>query len=146
MERPTVFSLADLRSIGVRSQITEVVCEEGWSYVAEWIGTPLSAVLRETGLKPEARFSMYRSYERGWWDSIDLGDAQHPQTFLTMGMNDGDLPVPFGGPLRLRVPRQLGYKSVKFVNHITVADSMKKFGSGQGSPGPDYGYSWYAGI
>ena len=146
VERPTVFSLADLRSIGVRSQITEVVCEEGWSYVAEWIGTPLSAVLRETGLKPEARFAMYRSYERGWWDSIDLGDAQHPQTFLTMGMNDGDLPVPFGGPLRLRVPRQLGYKSVKFVNHITVADSMKKFGSGQGSPGPDYGYSWYAGI
>jgi len=146
VKRPTVFSLAGLRGMGMRSQITEVVCEEGWSYVAEWIGTPLSAVLRETGVKPEARFAMYRSHEKGWWDSIDLGDAQHPQTFLTMGMNDGDLPVPFGGPLRLRVPRQLGYKSVKFVNHITVADSMKKFGSGQGSPGPDYGYSWYAGI
>ena len=46
---PTAFSLADLRSFPVRSQITEVVCEEGWSYVAEWIGTPLSEVLKAVG-------------------------------------------------------------------------------------------------
>ena len=39
--RPGSLSLSDLRSFPVRSQITEVVCEEGWSYIAEWIGTPL---------------------------------------------------------------------------------------------------------
>jgi len=50
------------------------------------------------------------------------------------------------GPLRLRVPRQLGYKSLKFLTHITVTDDIKKFGSGKGSVDPDYGYSWYAGI
>ena len=69
-----------------------------------------------------------------------------PHTLLTMGMNDGDLPVPFGGPLRLRVPRQLGYKSLKFVTHITATDDIKKFGKGLGSVDPEYGYSWYAGI
>ncbi len=46
----------------------------------------------------------------------------------------------------MRVARQLGYKSVKFLSRITVVDSVKNLGSGQGSPGPDYGYSWYAGI
>ena len=50
-----------------------------------------------------------------------------------MGMNDGDLPVPFGGPLRLRLPRQLGYKSLKYVTHITATDDIKKFGNGKGS-------------
>jgi DMSO/TMAO reductase YedYZ molybdopterin-dependent catalytic subunit len=75
-----------------------------------------------------------------------MADATHPQTFLTMGMNDGDLPVQFGGPLRLRIPRQLGYKSVKFINHITVTDSMKRFGQGLGSASPETGYAWYAGI
>ena len=40
--RPASLSLSDLKSLPVRSQITEVVCEEGWSYVAEWIGTPLA--------------------------------------------------------------------------------------------------------
>jgi DMSO/TMAO reductase YedYZ molybdopterin-dependent catalytic subunit len=63
-----------------------------------------------------------------------------------MGMNNGDLPVQFGGPLRLRVPRQLGYKSVKFITHLTVTDSMKKFGKGLGSASPESGYAWYAGI
>jgi DMSO/TMAO reductase YedYZ molybdopterin-dependent catalytic subunit len=144
--RSGTFSVTDLRSLAVRSQITEVVCEEGWSYIAEWIGTPLHEVLREVGALPQARYVVYFSTERDGWDSIDMADARHPQTLLTWGMNDGDLPVGFGGPLRMRVPRQLGYKSVKYVNKLTVTDSLKSFGTGLGSASPDYGYAWYAGI
>jgi DMSO/TMAO reductase YedYZ molybdopterin-dependent catalytic subunit len=130
----------------MRSQITEVVCEEGWSYVAEWIGTPLSEVLNEVGVLPRARYVAYVSTEKYMWDSLDLDEAHHPQTLLTWGMNDGDLPVGFGGPLRMRVPRQLGYKSVKYITHLTVTDSMKGFGKGLGSVNPEFGYAWYAGI
>ena len=144
--RPASLSLSDLRSLPVHSQITEVVCEEGWSYIAEWIGTPLKGVLHAVGVLPQARYIVYFSIEPDWWDSIDMGDALHPQTFLTLGMNDGDLPVGFGGPLRLRVPRQLGYKSVKYITRITATDSLKGFGKGLGSSAPEAGYAWYAGI
>ena len=144
--RPTTFSLSDLRTLPRKSQITEVACEEGWSYIAEWIGTPLSHVLHEVGVLPEARYVVYYSIEPDWWESVDMADALHPQTFLTMGMNDGDLPVGFGGPLRLRVPRQLGYKSVKFITRITATDSLRGFGKGLGSASPEGGYSWFAGI
>jgi DMSO/TMAO reductase YedYZ molybdopterin-dependent catalytic subunit len=144
--RPGSFSLSDLKSMPMRSQITEVVCEEGWSYVAEWIGTPLSEVLNEVGVLPRARYVAYVSTEKYMWDSLDLDEAHHPQTLLTWGMNDGDLPVGFGGPLRMRVPRQLGYKSVKYITHLTVTDSMKCFGKGLGSVNPEFGYAWYAGI
>jgi DMSO/TMAO reductase YedYZ molybdopterin-dependent catalytic subunit len=143
---PLSLSLADLRAMARQSQITEVVCEEGWSYIAEWIGTPLHAVLREAGILPQARYVAYFSLQPDWWDSMDMGDALHPQTYLTWGMNDGDLPPGFGGPLRVRVPRQLGYKSVKYVTQLTVTDSMKKFGKGLGSASPEGGYAWYAGI
>jgi len=143
---PGSFSLADLKTMPIRSQITEVVCEEGWSYIAEWIGTPLHEVLKEAGTLPQARYVVYYSIESDWWESIDMADALHPQTLLTLGMNDGDLPVPFGGPLRLRVPRQLGYKSVKYITRLTVTDSMKNFGKGLGSASPEAGYAWYAGI
>ena len=143
---PTSFSLADLKSLPTHSQITEVVCEEGWSYVAAWIGTPLHNVLDAVGILPQARYIAYFSIEKDWWESIDMADATHPQTFLTMGMNDGDLPVGFGGPLRLRVPRQLGYKSVKYITRIVATDSMKRFGKGLGSASPEAGYAWYAGI
>ena len=124
-------------------QITQIACEEGWSYIAEWIGVPLSQVLGEVGIHPQARYLVYRSIEPDWWESIDMADALHPQTFLTYGMNGGELPVPSGGPLRLRVPRQLGYKSVKFITRMTLTDDLKKFGKGLGSASPEAGYSWY---
>jgi DMSO/TMAO reductase YedYZ molybdopterin-dependent catalytic subunit len=146
VERPGEYSLAELKSLKQSSQITEVVCEEGWSYIAVWIGTPLSEVLHAAGVKAEARYVAYFSIEKYWWDSIDMADAWHPQTVLAWGMNDGELPMGFGGPLRLRVPRQLGYKSVKYLTRLTVTDSMKRFGKGLGSASPEGGYSWYAGI
>ena len=144
--RPQSFSLSDLRSLPASSQITEVVCEEGWSYIAEWIGTPLQEVLKASGMMPGARYVVYFSIQPDWWESIDMADALHPQTLLTYAMNDGDLPVSFGGPLRMRVPRQLGYKSLKFITRLTVTDSVKRFGKGLGSAEPEGGYAWYAGI
>jgi len=144
--KPASLSLPDLKSFPVSSQITEVVCEEGWSYIAEWAGTPLREVLKNLGLLPQARYVVYYSIQPWWWESIDMADALHPQTLLTYAMNDADLPVPFGGPLRLRVPRQLGYKSVKFITRLTVTDSLKRFGKGLGSSAPEGGYAWYAGI
>jgi DMSO/TMAO reductase YedYZ molybdopterin-dependent catalytic subunit len=144
--RPASFSLAELRSFPVRSQITHLACEEGWSYIAEWIGVPLSHILDRVGALPNARYVIYRSIQTDWWESIDMADALHPQTLVAYGMNGGELPVGFGGPLRLRVPRQLGYKSVKYINRLTVTDSLKPFGKGLGSSSPEGGYAWYAGI
>ena len=146
VDRPTTFSLAQLKSYPSRSQITQLACEEGWSYIAQWTGVPLHHVLDLVGVHPQAKYLVYFSIEPDWWESIDMSDALHPQTFLAYGLNGNDLPTPNGGPLRLRLPRQLGYKSVKFVTHMTVTDSLKSFGKGLGSAAPEAGYSWYAGI
>src|SRR5437868_12998498 len=143
---PASFSIADLKSYPSRSHITHLACEEGWSYIAEWIGVPLSHVLDVVATLPQARYVIYRSFQPDWWESIDMADALHPQTLVTFGMNGGELPVRFGGPLRLRVPRQLGYKSVKYITSLTVTDSLKRFGKGLGSASPEGGYAWYAGI
>jgi DMSO/TMAO reductase YedYZ molybdopterin-dependent catalytic subunit len=146
---PVQFSLAELRTLPMRSQITSIACEEGWSYIAEWTGVPLVHVLERAGVQPQARYVVYRSIQPEWWDSIDMAEALHPQTILAVSMNGGELPVPFGGPLRLRVPRQLGYKSVKYLARLTVTDNLKNFGKGLGSGfggGAESGYAWYAGI
>ncbi|MGB2663000.1 MAG: molybdopterin-dependent oxidoreductase [Candidatus Acidiferrum sp.] len=144
--QPGAFSLAQLRSYPSRSQITQLACEEGWSYIAEWTGVPLSHVLDIVSVQPQARYVVYFSIDPDWWESIDMADALHPQTFLAYGLNGNELPVGNGGPLRLRLPRQLGYKSVKFITHMTVTDSLKGFGKGLGSAAPEAGYAWYAGI
>jgi len=143
---PASFSLSELRSFPARSQITHLACEEGWSFIAEWIGVPLTHVLSVVGAAQQARYVVYFSIQEYWWDSVDMADAMHPQTLVTYAMNGGDLPPGHGGPIRLRVPRQLGYKSVKFLTRLTVTDSMKRFGQGLGSASPEGGYAWYAGI
>ena len=144
--RPAALSLDDVKRMPRSSQITSIQCEEGWSYVAEWSGVPLAHVLDLAGAAPQARYVVYRSFQPDWWESIDMADALHPQTIVAHGMNGADVPVPFGGPLRLRVPRQLGYKSIKYLARLTVTDSLKGFGKGKGGAASDFGYAWYAGI
>jgi DMSO/TMAO reductase YedYZ molybdopterin-dependent catalytic subunit len=144
--RPTAFSLAEIKSFPTSSHVTMIGCEEGWTYIAEWSGVPLSYILDRVGALPQVRYIVYHSIQPDWWESIDMSDALHPQTLVATGMNGVDLPVPFGGPMRLRVPRQLGYKSVKYITHLTLTDNLKSFGKGTGGANSDAGYAWYAGI
>jgi DMSO/TMAO reductase YedYZ molybdopterin-dependent catalytic subunit len=94
---------------------------------------------------PQARYVVFHTVD-GWWDSLDMFDALHPQTLLAYGMNGRDLPVPHGAPVRLRVERQLGYKSLKYLSKIDVTDRLDDIEDGTGAVGAAHGYSWYAGI
>lgn len=142
---PLALSLAELKSFPSRNQITHQACEEGWSFIAEWSGVPLSYVLNLVGVRREAKYIVFFPFDESW-DSLDMSDAWHPQTLLAYGMNGQELPTPHGAPIRLRVARQLGYKSVKYLSRITVTDTLKNIGKGLGSISPEIGYSWYAGI
>src|SRR6185295_11337849 len=71
---PTSFSMAELKSFPRRSHITMIQCEEGWSYIAEWTGVPLSHVLMLVGAAPQATHLVYRSFQTEWWESIDMAD------------------------------------------------------------------------
>ncbi|HEX5322258.1 MAG TPA: molybdopterin-dependent oxidoreductase [Capsulimonadaceae bacterium] len=143
--RPASFSLAQLKQFPSRSQITEQTCEEGWSFVAEWTGVPLSYLLNLVGVLPAAKYVAFFPFDNAW-DSLDMPEAWHSQTLLAYQMNGEDLPLDHGAPLRLKVPRQLGYKSVKYLARIIVTDTLKNFGKGLGSSSPEVGYSWFAGI
>ncbi len=143
--RPTAFSLSDLKRMPSRTQITELNCEEGWSYIAGWTGVQLSLILYLVGASPNAKWVVFYPFN-DFWGSIDMPEALHPQTLLAHGMNGEDLSPGHGAPIRLRLPRQLGYKNLKYLARISVVDSLDKIGDGTGSAAPGIGYSWYGGI
>jgi len=143
--RPASLSLADIKALPSRSQITLQACEEGWSFIAEWAGAPLSSVLEMVGVAPQAKYVFFFAYD-DWFESIDMADALHPQTLLAYSMNGGPLPLDHGAPARLKLPRQLGYKNLKYLSRITVTDSVADVGEGLGGGAAEAGYSWYAGI
>ena len=140
--RPGSYSLAELKRFPARTQITKHTCEEGWSAIAEWTGVPLRRVLEAAGLRPSARFVNFYAFDEAA-ESIDMLDALHPQTILAYGMNGRDLPNAHGAPLRLRVERQLGYKSLKFIHRIIVTDKFEELGR---VSEPGNGWAWYVGI
>ena len=155
VNKPLSFSLEELRAMPSRTQITRHDCVEGWSAIGEWTGVPLSAVLQQAELKPNARYIVFRCADdligsrdgSGlYYESIDLIDAYHPQTILAYAMNGKPLPIEHGAPLRVRIERQLGYKMAKYIMRIEAVEEFSKIGLGKGGFWEDRGYEWYAGI
>ena len=154
VNQPLSISLAQLKALPARTQITRHDCVEGWSAIAQWSGPQLGAILHAAGLQPHARYVVFHCADNlggpgdggKYYESIDLFDAFHPQTILAHTMNGAPLAVQHGAPIRLRVERALGYKQAKYVMRIEVTDRLSQIGSGHGGFWEDRGYEWYAGI
>ncbi|MDP2031329.1 MAG: molybdopterin-binding protein [Thiobacillus sp.] len=153
VEHPAVYSLAELKALPSRSQITRHDCVEGWSAIGKWQGVRLSQLLQRAQPKAGARYAVFYCADPmdAWgttyyYESIDLDEANHPQTLLAYALNDADLPIKNGAPIRLRVERQLGYKMAKYVMEIKLVDSFADIAGGKGGYWEDRGYEWFAGI
>jgi DMSO/TMAO reductase YedYZ molybdopterin-dependent catalytic subunit len=155
VRRPLSLSLAEIKALPARTQITMHCCDEGWSAIGQWTGVSLGHLLQTAELMPDARYIVFhcldeleRTPDRSglYYESLDLFDAFHPQTILAYGMNGQALPVGHGAPLRLRVERQIGYKNAKYVTRVEAVDRLDKLGRGKGGFWEDRGYQWYAGL
>lgn len=149
--RPLSLSMADIRAMPQRTQITRHDCVEGWSAIGQWTGVPLHRILAAAGLRDSARFIVFRCADRIgdalYYESCDLIDALHPQTILAWALNGAILPIANGAPLRLRIERQLGYKHAKYIRAIEAVPSLDGVGAGKGGFWEDRAnYEWYAGI
>jgi len=149
--RPLVFSLEEIRALPQRTQVTRHDCVEGWSAIGEWTGPQLSNLLNAAGLRPEARYIVFRCADELsgniYYESIDLEDAHHEQTIIAHSLNGAPLPIRNGAPLRMRIERQLGYKQAKYLTEIEAVASLKGIHGGKGGYWEDRaGYQWYAGV
>jgi len=158
--RPMSLSLAELRRLPSRTQITRHDCVEGWSAIGQWTGVPLGLLLKAAGVAPGAKYAVFHCADdldgepdKGgqqapgrYYESIGLVDAFHPQTIIAYAMNGRPLDIAHGAPLRLRVERLLGYKHAKYVQRVQLTDTLAGIGAGRGGYWEDRGYDWYAGI
>jgi DMSO/TMAO reductase YedYZ molybdopterin-dependent catalytic subunit len=157
VEKSAFFSLAQLRDMPSRTQITRHDCVEGWSCIGKWKGVQLSLLLDQVKPLSQARYVVFRCFDSmdgptldgrdsRYYESIDLDEARHAQTILAYELNDQPLPVANGAPIRCRVERQLGYKQAKYVRAIELVESFAQIRGGKGGYWEDEGYEWYGGI
>jgi len=156
VDHPLSLSVADIRALPPRTQITRHDCVEGWSCIGEWTGAPLALILAAAKPRPEARYVVFYCADpmgsslsgdaHYYYESLDLLEATHPQTLLAYRLNGAPLPIENGAPVRLRAERQLGYKMAKYVNRIELVKNFNRINGGKGGYWEDLGYNWYAGI
>ena len=148
---PMMFSLASIKEMAARTQITRHDCVEGWSAIGKWTGVPLGDLMRRVQPLPNAKYAVFHCADVddegiAYYESMALADCYHPQTILAYELNGKPLDVSHGAPLRLRFERQLGYKQAKYIERIELVESLDGVGGGKGGYWEDQGYEWYAGI
>ena len=157
---PLSLSVAEIRRLPAKTQITRHDCVEGWSAIGQWTGVPLGMLLKAAGPAPGARYAVFHCADNldgepakggaqapgQYYESVALVDAFHPQTLVAYNLNGQPLDIPHGAPLRLRVERQLGYKQAKYLKRIQLVNTLHGLYGGKGGYWEDRGYEWYAGI
>lgn len=120
------------------SQVTRHICVEGWSAIGKWSGVRFSDFLKRIGADLTAKYVGFRCADK-YYTSIDMPTALHPQTLLALRFADQILPVPFGFPMKLRMPTKLGFKNPKHIVAIFVTNDYP------GGYWEDQGYNWFSG-
>jgi DMSO/TMAO reductase YedYZ molybdopterin-dependent catalytic subunit len=133
------WKLPELYQLPQTSQVTRHVCVEGWSMIGKWSGVPLRTFLERVGADFRAKYVGFECAD-GYYSSIDMASALHPQTILAFQISDEILAPRYGYPLKLRIPTKLGFKNPKWIVAIFVTNRFP------GGFWEDRGYNWFAGV
>lgn len=132
------WTLAALRGLPQEGQITRFVCVEGWRVIGQWSGVPLGYFLHQIGADTTCKYVSFKCAD-GYYSSIDMASALHPQTILALDFLNAPLTAPFGAPVRLRIPVKLGFKNPKSIMQLAVTNTYP------GGYWEDQGYDWFSG-
>jgi DMSO/TMAO reductase YedYZ molybdopterin-dependent catalytic subunit len=139
VEDKSTWTLDRLNALPQETQITRLICVEGWSMIGTWTGVRLSEFLRRVGADLSAKYVWFRCAE-GYHSSIDMATALHPQTIMALQFDGKELEPKYGFPMRIRIPTKLGFKNPKHVMEIAVINNWN----------PGYwelqGYNWFSGL
>ena len=132
------WTVEQLYALPQQSQVTRHVCVEGWSMIGKWTGTPFRTFLDRVGADTTARYIGFECAD-GYYDSMDMATALHPQTIMAFKLSDEVLPRKYGYPFKIRIPTKLGFKNPKWVTALYVTNRQP------GGFWTDRGYNWFSG-
>jgi len=132
------WTVEQLHALPQESQITRHVCIEGWSMIGKWSGPRLGDFLQRVGADLSAKYVGFQCAD-GYYGSIDMPSALHPQTIMAVKFADEIIPAKYGYPFKVRIPTKLGFKNPKWVTTIFVTNRFP------GGFWEDRGYNWFSG-
>jgi sulfane dehydrogenase subunit SoxC len=139
VERPTVFSLADLKrfpavsrvhflecsgNFGGRGTAAEITPQQlaGLTSTSEWTGVALATLFREVGVRPQAKWFLAEGQDAAVLTrSIPVSKA-YDDALIAYGQNGEAIRPEQGYPARLFLPGWEGNSNVKWLRRIELSD------------------------
>ena len=139
VERPTIFTLADLKrfpavsrvhflecsgNFGGRGAATDLTPQQiaGLTSTSEWSGVPLATLFREVGMRPQAKWFLAEGGDAAVLTrSIPVSKALD-DAFIAYGQNGEAIRPEQGYPARLFLPGWEGNANVKWLRRIELSD------------------------
>lgn len=135
-----ILTLDQIKALPRVEFVAELKCIEGWSFFVKWTGARFADLFEKYPPAGNPKYVYMETPDQGYYVSVDLPAAIHPQTLLAYEMNGKPLELEHGAPLRLAIPHKYGVKNIKRIGTIRYSVS----------PPPDYwadqGYDYYAGL
>ena len=126
VDRPTSYSLADLRALPQTRLVRDVQCVTGWRVPSTaFEGVRLSELLDAAGVRGTAGAVRFTCFDGAYSESLTLAQARRADVLVALRMRDEDLGHAHGGPVRLYVAPMYFYKSAKWLSGITLTKSVR---------------------
>ncbi|WP_417698339.1 protein-methionine-sulfoxide reductase catalytic subunit MsrP [Psychromonas sp.] len=141
VDNPITLNYEDLlKKFEIEERLYRMRCVEAWSMNIPWLGFTLASLLKQAGIKSNAKFVRFETvYDpeqmRGqksrfvggsinfpYVEGLTIAEAMNPLVLMSVGLYGKTLAPQNGAPIRLVVPWKYGFKSIKSVVKITVTD------------------------
>lgn len=121
----TVLTFDDLAAMKQTQMTKDFQCVTGWRVEdVTWSGVLLADLLRETGAdlnQPALRFT---SFDNAYTESLTMSQAMRPDMLIATSLQGRPIDSVAGGPVRLVAAPMYGYKSIKWLDSISVESEV----------------------
>ena len=126
VRHPASLTFDDLSRLPQTEITRDVQCVTGWRVPdVRWTGVLLRDVLAHVGARAGAGGVMFGSSDRMYTESLTMEQSSRPDILIAMSLDGEPVSNNHGGPVRLYVAPMYFYKSIKWLDRITVVDRVQ---------------------
>ena len=141
----------------LEERVYRMRCVEAWSMVIPWVGFPLADLIKRVEPTSRAKYVAFTTLldprqmpaqrddvlEWPYVEGLRIDEATHPLAILAVGLYGKTLPNQNGAPLRLVIPWKYGFKGIKSIVKIRLAESQPPTTWNLAAP---HEYGFYANV
>lgn len=126
VDRPTTYDLDAVRRTLPQTKLTrDFQCVTGWRVPdVPWQGVRLHEILDAAGAHASATHVRFHSFDGVYTETLTMDQARRDDVLIAHRMENKAVSREHGGPVRLYVAPMYGYKSLKWLDRIEVADEL----------------------